>query len=749
MDDVRRPGGFVLALYTGCVFASALLLFLVEPMVAKMLLPLVGGAPAVWTTSLFFFQALLLAGYGYSHLVATRLSPRLQAISHTCLLIVAIAVLPVGFVGVGAPPTGTSPVGWQLTVMLLRVGLPFFCLSTLSPLLQSWFSRTGHAHAGDPYFLYLASNVGGLGALVAYPVVIERFTGLGFQARAWMVGYVLLVALVAVATVHLWRTSARTSNTGTAATMPHEAIAPRRVLLWVALAAVPSLWLLGVTAYFTTLIRPIPLLWVVPLALYLLSFVIVFARRPLPVHRLAPAYPFLAVVVLSLVLLGGERLPFVWAALIHFSAFTLGALLCHGRLAADRPAAGGLTVFYFALAAGGALGGLLGAIVAPLVLRDLYEYPLAIIAGGLVVPTLVPAARRRFRADLGWSLLVAIALLAVGVGVVAAGIPERLAAHRLTDSGTAADLLRLCVAVPLPALGAVAFSRRPPGLAVMLATIFGLSLLPLAAGPTLLYQARDFFGVHKVVSSSGDVLHLYKNGGVIHGVQVEAISLRDFPTSYYAGSGPVGDVFKSWVMPTASLGLVGLGAGDMACYGKPSQAWTFYEIDPEVVRIARDPRLFTFLRECTPDARVVVGDARLKLSQAPARGYDIVVVDAFSGDAPPVHLLTREAIALYLDKLRPGGLLLFNISNSYVEFRTVLNATGRSLGLSAYDRIDTQVTATDAARGKQPSEWLILARPTTDVSWLSRDPRWTRLGSTSASVWTDDFSNLLSILRLY
>jgi hypothetical protein len=742
-------GQVILAVYTACVFASALLLFLVEPMVAKMLLPLVGGAPAVWTTSLFFFQALLLAGYGYSHLVATRFSPRQQAVSHTCLLGLAIAVLPINFASVGTPTPGTSPVAWQLAVMLLRVGLPFFCLSTLSPLLQSWFSRTGHAHAGDPYFLYLASNIGGLGALVAYPVAIERFSGLEFQARAWMVGYVLLIALVTVTTVHLWWTSGHVAATAKAQEAPREPIAPTRVIRWVALAAVPSLWMLGLTAYFTTLIRPIPLLWVVPLALYLLSFAVVFARRPIPVLRLAPAYPFFAVAVLGIVLLGGERLPFLWAAIIHFSAFLLGALLCHGRLAADRPAPRGLTVFYLALAVGGALGGLVGAIVAPVLLRDLYEYPLAIVAGGLMLPTILPVARRHLSVDVGLPVLAAAALLAVGIAVVFAGIPDRLAAYRLTESGTAADLLRLCIAVPLPALGAVAFSRRPLGLGIMLATIFGLSLLPLGSDPVPLYQSRDFFGVHKVVATSGDALHVYKNGGVTHGIQAQEPSLKDVPTSYYEPTGPVGDVFRRWVPATASVGVVGLGAGDMACYRGPSQTWTFYEIDPDVVRIARDPRLFTYLHDCARDDPLVLGDGRLELSHAPDRSYDLIAVDAFSGDAPPVHLLTREALAMYMAKLRPGGMLLFNISNSYVDFRAVLSATGQSLGLTAYDRVDAEITPAEAAKGKLASEWMILAPGSADAPSLARAPGWTRLSSSSASVWTDDYSNLLSVLRLF
>jgi hypothetical protein len=304
--------------------------------------------------------------------------------------------------------------------------------------------------------------------------------------------------------------------------------------------------------------------------------------------------------------------------------------------------------------------------------------------------------------------------------------------------------------LPLPALAAVALSRRPPGLAVVLATIFALSLLPLGSQPIPLEQSRDFFGIHKVLSSSDQALHLYQNGGVLHGTQIQDPSLRDQPTSYYTHSGPIGDIFSHVVRSDASVAVLGLGVGGMACYREPRQSWTYFEIDPEVVRIARDPQFFTYLRDCIPDAPVVLGDARLMMSSVPDRSYDVIVVDAFSGDAPPVHLLTREAMSMYLAKLRVGGVLLYNISNSYIDFRRVLTATGQSLGLVVYDRIDVNITPQEAANGKQRSEWMVFARDGRDAGSLPTSSGWIQPTSTAADpVWTDDYSNLLSVLRLF
>jgi len=713
-----------------------------------MLLPYAGGAAAVWTTSLVFFQLVLLAGYAWAHLVVNRLRPRLQVLVQMALLLLAAVSLPIGFGAVGAPPPGANPVPWLLLALLLRVGLPFFCLSSLSPLLQSWFARSRHGRAPDPYFLYAASNLGSLVALVAYPSLVERFWGLTVQARVWAIAYGLLTALVLAVGVRLWTLRAEAVAT-TEPRAPARPVRPRKVALWMVLAAVPSLWLVSITTFFTAVIRPIPLLWVIPLALYLLSFVVVFGLRSVPTARLLPAYPFFAIGTLALALLPLGAVPFLWSAAVQFGAFFLAALLCHGRLAAARPPAGSLTTFYLAMSAGGALGGLAGAIVAPLVLPGFYEYPLAVVAGALLLPGSWIVARRSWLRPAA-ATAVMLALGGIGAVVLATGLNARLAQHGVVANSTQADLLRLLLLLWVPAIAAVAFSRRPPALGIVLAGIFALALLPLGSNRSEIYRSRDFYGIQVVSDATFPPnSHVYENAGVVHGLQIETPALRDQPTAYYAPSGPLGDVFTALGRPGLSVAAVGLGAGDTACYRRPGQSWTFYELDPEVVRIARDPRLFTFMQDCASDSPVVLGDGRRELARAADASYDLIVVDAFSGDAPPVHLLTREALALYEAKLKPGGVAVFHISNSYVNFSPVLSSTGRAQGLAVYTRIDADVTPAESAAGKIESQWVAMARSPEDLAPVVTRAGWRPLTfSDPRLVWTDDYSNLLAVLRL-
>ncbi len=760
--DPSRPGALgavVVAVFALSIFASAFLLFLVEPMIAKMVLPLAGGTPAVWTTSVLFFQATLLAGYGYSHWLAMRLGWRWQALLHGFVLMLPLAVLPIHLVPGWNPPTSGSPVGWLVLVLAAAVGLPFLVLSTTSPLVQHWFSRTGHPHAGDPYFLYRASNLGSALGLLAYPAVIEPWMGLHDQAQAWRLGYVAFLALVLVClAIVAWtraapRQFAKASPAAEAApaTVNDAPITWRRRGRWVLLAAIPSTWMLAVTSYFTTVIRPIPLLWVIPLALYLFSFAIVFARRPL-VSRywLNRIYPFYALPLLGMVLLGGGG-PFWFLALLHFGAFFLAALLCHGELAADRPRPTHLTEFYWWVAVGGAAGGLLTAVVAPMVFNDFYEYPIAIVGAALVRPALSATRDRRSRvADFALPAAMAAGLLLV-VGVMSAsGALSALDKQALTAGTTASDLVRVLVVFGVPAAASAAFLARPTRFGLAATAMLGLSLLPLGSEPSI-FQQRDFFGVHKVVSDAGGTRHALIDGGTIHGMELMDPANRDKPASYYSEGGPVGDLFGA-VQPVDAnwnVAVIGLGAGAIGCYAQPGQRWTFYEIDPVVVRIARDPALFTFMHDCTPQAQVVLGDGRLTIGAAPAAGYDVIVLDAFGSDAIPVHLLTRDAIELYLSKLRPGGVLLFNISNRFVNLAPILANEAAALSLVCEERADTQVSAARADAGAFPSDWVVMSRDASALGDLPGRPGWHRLAADPAfPVWTDDFSNVLSVTRL-
>jgi hypothetical protein len=735
------------------IFASAFLLFLVEPMVAKMVLPLVGGTPAVWTTSVLFFQVVLLAGYGYSHWLAMRLSFRLQAALHGVLLLAALPLLPIHLIPGWNPPSSDSPVGWLVLVLSVAVGLPFLVLSTTSPLVQHWFSRTSHPHAHDPYFLYRASNLGSALGLLSYPFVIEPFLGLRAQAQLWRAGYFAFLVVLAVALIVLRRTRAAATSSAPQSQVATEKAKPitwRRRARWVLLAAVPSTWMLAATSYFTTVIRPMPLLWVIPLTLYLLSFAIVFARRPL-VSRywLNRLFPFYSLPLLGMVLLGGGG-PFWFLALLHFGAFFTAALLCHGELAADRPPAGNLTEFYWWLSVGGATGGLLTAVVAPLVLNDFYEYPIAILGAALLRPALTMSSSRRARiADFALpAAMAAVLLLAVGV-LSSSGVLAALNRTTVTSAANGSDLVRVLIVFAVPAAASAAFTRRPMRFGLAVTAMFVLSLLPIGSQPAI-FQQRDFFGVHKVVTDPSETRHVLIDGGTIHGLQLLDSAHRNFPTAYYSPSGPVGDLFKAKDAVNASwnIGLIGLGAGTMACYARPQQRWTFYEIDPLVVQIARDKSLFTFLSDCTPQADVVLGDGRLTIAQAPDHSFDLIALDAFGSDAIPVHLLTREALELYRSKLRPGGVLLFNVSNRYVGLAPILAGEAAALSMVSYERIDSQVTVAQAAEGKFPSDWVVIASAPDALGDLPSRPGWKALRADPRSpVWTDDFSNVLGVTR--
>ncbi len=743
----------VVAVFALCIFASAFLLFLVEPMVGKMVLPVFGGTPAVWTTTVLFFQVVLLAGYGYSHWLAVRLGWRRQALVHAVVLVLPLAVLPIHLIPGWDPPSSAGIVLYLVLFLTAMAGLPFFVVSTTSPLVQHLFSRTNHSYASDPYFLYLASNLGSALGLLSYPALIEPHLGLHAQAQLWLAGYIAFVLLVAlcIAAVALTEPRNRSQPVTAHVDSSSEQLTWRRRVRWILLAAVPSTWMLAVTSYFTTVIRPLPLLWVIPLALYLFSFAIVFARRPLiPQRWLNRAFPFYALPLLGMILLGGGG-PFWGLAILHFGAFFLAALLCHGELAGDRPSASHLTEFYWWVAVGGATGGLFIAVVAPALFSDFFEYPIAIIGAALLRPALAAATdRKSLRADVAMPALLAVTLLAALGLLSVTGVLGRLDRVVMTSAASAGDFVRILVVFAIPAVVSAAFTRRPLRFGLTTGLMLLLSLLPIGAQLTI-FQQRDFFGVHKVVADATGQRHELIDGGVIHGVQLTDPQLRDIPTSYYAPSGPVGDFFHAVreVDGRWNVAVIGLGAGSLGCYAQPQQTWTYYEIDPVVVGIAKNPDLFTFLRDCTPNASIVLGDGRLTLAKAPDHSFDLIVLDAFGGDATPVHLLTQEALQLYVLKLRPGGVLMFNVSNKYIDLASVLASGAASISLTAYLRTDIDVTPAEAAMGKFKSSWVLMAADPRDLGDIPARPGWKVMaGNPQFPVWTDDFSDVLTVTRL-
>lgn len=740
-------------LFTVVIFLNASLLFIVQPLFSKLALPLLGGAPAVWNTCMLVFQALLLGGYLYAHLASRWLRPRRQLALHAALLALSLLVLPIGIRAGWTPPADGAPVPWLVGLVLVGLGAPFFLLSTGAPLLQQWFARTDHADAADPYFLYAASNAGSLLALLAYPFLVEPMVGLEVQRLVWSAAYAATALLVVTCGVVSLRRAARplsaasrgAAGAGAVGEPPHayaaepSAIGWRPRAWWVLLAFAPSSLLLGVTSYLSTDVAAVPLLWVVPLALYLLTFVLVFARRP-PVPpelmlRLQPLV-FLPLVVAMFVGRGGSvRLMAPW----HLLLFFVTAMVCHGELARLRPPAARLTEFYLWLSVGGVLGGAFNVLLAPLLFDRVLEYPLVLVLACALRPW--PAWRAG-----GWRQLLRDVAFPAALGAVALGV--------LRWPGPWHPLVSSYVVPVVGGVGALvclAFVPRPLRYAFGVLALLWAGIAGGAAGRPPMMAARSFFGAYTVRTANNGYHELY-HGSTLHGVQKAAAagdSAGREPLSYYGLRGPLGDIVGAARLSgrPLRLGVVGLGTGTVACYARPGDTITYYEIDPLIVTIAHDRRLFTYLSRCAPDARMVLGDARLSLGGDSAATYDVLVLDAFSSDAIPVHLLTREALRVYMARLAPGGVLAVHVSNRYLNLRPAVAALVADAGLVAMLGEDRRPTAADRARMITASVWIAVARGEEVLEPLGMRSRWQPLELPPGErVWTDDYSNVLGAM---
>ena len=729
----------MLGLYRFAIFAGAFLLFAVQPMVGRLVLPRLGGSPAVWNTSLVFFQWTLLGGYLYAHLVSRLASARARVAVHAALLVAGLLTLPVRLPADWTPPVEGSPVGWLLACLAVTVGLPFFVLSATGPLLQRWLAETRHPAARDPYFLYAASNAGSLLALLAYPL-IELVCGLRIQRLAWSAGYAALAVLAVACGVARLRAGADPAAK-VQATPPAATISGRTRARWLLLAFVPSTHLMGVTLYLTTDVASAPLLWVVPLALYLATFIAAFARRPpIAAQTAGTAFAILAI-ALAATLLYNLQHPAWLIAGLHLAALFFGALLCHGQLAAERPEPQRLTEFYLLLALGGALGGSWSALVAPAIFDVVLEYPIAIVLA------LVLRGRERRPAWKDVALPIAGALLFVALVAVVRTLAPRLVAAQPNALALAQILV---TAIPIAVL--VVSFRAPLRFALGFAAVAAIVQTRVASNETLLHIERTFFGVHRVTADPQGRWRRLSHGTTRHGIQYADPQLSFRPTMYYHPTGPIGDVFRADLEAPMMkrVGLIGLGAGTLAAYARPGQRFTYFEIDPEVERIAE--RFFTYMKDARArgaTVEVVRGDARLTLEREPDASLDLLVGDAFSSDAIPLHLMTREAVELYRRKLKPEGLLVFHVSNGSLDLRPALGAVARDLQLFSYFCRDVPPADGWPAHwaGKESSTWVILARRDEDLRTTPRGDRWIAYApGPSVRAWTDDRTDLLAAL---
>ncbi len=726
-------------LFAGTLFLSATLMFVVQPMFGKLLLPLLGGTPAVWNTCMVFYQMVLFLGYLYAHFLTGKAHTPRQVQIHLAIIVVSLLLLPVGLPEDVAPPTESNPTFWLIGALFLAIGLPFFVVSTTAPLLQKWFSRLGHHTSEDPYYLYAASNAGSLLALLSYPFIIEPNIGLAQQQWIWSLVYGGLIVLVAVCGIALWRNHAAEPETDNADSADIPDLLHRTRLYWLALAFAPSSLLLGLTNFISTDIASAPLLWIIPLVLYLLSFVLVFSHWADKIHPVMLALqPLVLLPFIAFSFINPAVLPYWLNLALHLLAFFLAIMVCHGELAKNRPHTRHLTDFYLIMSFAGMLGGMFNTFVAPFVFDGVYEYPIMLVAALMLRPGFLSQKWQ-------WQLALPAIVLVASFGV-----------YFSTDH-LSTYLDTIGVGLILLAGMTYAFRQRPITLALLTGLILFFSHGLHSLLSHTLYQERSFFGVFSVREAmmlneqhQPEKYHELFHGTTKHGAQRLQAPYITIPYTYYSRPGPVGQLFKvfdgqdnDW-----TIGSVGLGAGALACYAKPGQNWRFYEIDPLVIKIARTPKYFSYLQHCAPTADIIVGDGRLSLDKEPDRHFDLLILDAFSSDSVPTHLLTREAIELYFSKLKEEGLLAFHITNRHLALKKVLADHAQTLKLAAL--IQEYKPPKDAISLIVATDWVVMAKNPERLQALqqSRLGEWRKMPLVfELKSWTDDFTNIVEIWK--
>lgn len=723
---IERRGVGIAVLYAVTSFVGAALLFMVQPLAAKLILPSFGGSATVWSTSSLFFQVLLLLGYLYAHLSTRRFGAFWQPRAHVLVLLIPLLALPIALPTNAAPDADASPAMWLLRVLAVMVGLPFLVLSATGPLIQRWYSWSRGPRADDPYFLFAGSNLGSFVGLLSYPLLIEPTFTLSEQKWGWSWAFVAFLVLMAACATTVRSTRGEQRDAAPAEETPRPTTA--QVLTWGALAFLPSCLMLAVTSHISTDVAPIPLVWVLPLAVYLASFVAAFARTtrqaPANLTRVAVAGAFLAGVV-SLV---AVKLPIVLVVSLDVALVALVGYAAHSRLATTRPAPGHLTTFYLVISAGGALGGLVNGVVAPLLFNRVWEYGLTLAA----VPLLMVGISAKVS---NWITRRYHPAFRLAVGLILTLVVMLLATVVLMSQ---ADSRISAILIVIFAVGAVGWlvARAPVVLALSL--LIATATIGVQAMTAAMLTERTFYGSYRVIAEGG--MHKLVHGTTVHGIQWWDKAERDVPTAYYAQEGPLGDVMSA--VSSTRTGIVGLGAGGIAAYARPGDHFTYYEIDPAIARVAEDHHFFSFMEDSPATIDVVLGDGRLKLEEEPEGEFDLLILDAFSSDSIPVHLLTREALKVYLARLSSGGTLVVHVSNRIFDLKPVLAAGASDAGLVAMAK---QGGATERA-DSQPSEWVVLS-PSPDLRGTLRDEGWSQLKPDGARVWTDDYASVLSALK--
>lgn len=738
----------VLALFTATTFLSAFLLFLIQPLFAKMVLPLLGGAPSVWAVALLFFQGALLVGYGYAHLLVRQVPAAQTGFVHIALSALAFLSLPIAVPAGWSEPPISEPYFWQLSLFAAAIGLPFVAVSANAPLLQAWFARTGHAAGADPYFLYAASNFGSLLALLGYPFLFEPAFGLRALAGLWTAGFAALVLVLAACflVVRAARagggsiaepvsTEARTAGPASGAEPDWRARAA-----WVGLAFVPSALLTAFTTHVATDVASAPLIWVIPLSLYLATFVVVFRERTLTPRPVLLTLHAVAVLLALLQLAQTEKETWFYAAGFGIAAFVTATLVAHRTLYEARPDARHLTEFYLWMSVGGVVGGIFAALIAPQIFPEVFEYPLLLALSFACRPGALDIRRESTRSLAGLLVLILAIAAAIHWGPTLASVYQVDFRGWGSTAGIAAAF----------ALVALAVWRHPPHMLVVAMSLYMIVVL-LPSGVHRGNAQRSYFGVYRVIQSADGQFNVLQHGTTLHGAQ----RIRDArgnlvaniqPVTYYHAHGPMASavrltsILAAQARTEARFGVIGLGAGSLACHSSAGEEWRFFEIDPVVVSIANS-RKFTFLANCQPDAHIVLGDARLTFAREEDESYDLLIVDAFSSDAIPVHLLTAEALKLYASKIKPQGAVVLHISNRYLDLEQVLAATFPTVGGLHALTIEDQTE--DDGYAVTGSTVVVYGKSWEAIDRFRIIPGARNLPESKLKPWTDDFSDIL------
>ncbi|MBU1107796.1 MAG: fused MFS/spermidine synthase [Candidatus Riflebacteria bacterium] len=742
-------------------------------MIGKMFLPWVGGSSAAWNTCMFFFQALLLAGYSYTHLSISRLGVKRQSYLQLPLMLLALFFLPFVYSNSAAIPD--DPSTWLLVQLFKTIGLPFFIVSGIAPLLQVWFANTMHKRATNPFFLYAASNTGSLGALLVYPTLIEPSFDLAGQAQLWTAGYVLLMVLMAVCFSAVKKTEL-SDQPVEVASADSPTPTTRTIAFWVAAAFVPSSMLLAVTQYLTTDLVPVPMFWIIPLMIYLTTYIFAFSEKLAP--RAASFSKLSLLVILSFMsfYLFVEITYFWFSLLIHLFTLFSVAMFCHTAIAESKPAVKHLTTFYLWISFGGVLGGFFNSLLAPVLFSDYFEYPILIVLSCLLIdrfnrnqPQQESELQPKTPLPAAVSAVTGLYIFAAIIFISNLNLPEQIF-HLATYFGynnTAPGLKELlefigsnhgairqaafALAAIIPAF--ILMKRYRVAFAPVVAVVLILIFVYNIGQHKIIRRYRNFFGVKKIFFDTENNLRYLAHGSTVHGKQSFVEGWRNEPLTYYHRRGPLGDIFSlpAFARNDLKVGIIGLGIGSMAAYSKPGNEFVFYELDPQVVDIAQKTGIFSYLKEFASNCKIQIGDGRLKIMQAAEQYFDIIVIDAFSSDAVPIHLLTVEAMKIYLSKLKDGGIIVVHVSNRYLNLQPNLQALARSYNLQQTFIADSNFDPNDSVNyERSPAEFAIFAKDAGIVNYLANisDNAWAPIDAyPNFKAWTDSHSSIFPLLN--